>query len=258
MDKRFWALLVAIAVAPASADAFSFGTFAPGDTIASIELSAGGSSGVVFDTGADPSDLSDDSLTYDASVSTITMTSGTVFDGDDIPLGTVLFSSAVMPIAGTEFFGGTIIGADFENGIVADFSITDIGPGGAGLLMEADYLGAVTMTASKFFAPFPVTGSLSGEFEVTGGDSDFTTAFGPEGDFFATLAGFLAGGVAPSSLCDDLTNGVGAGPACLGATDFASFTTNPTTTIVPIAVPEPRILLLLGAVAAAVGATRRR
>jgi hypothetical protein len=256
MSKQLFALLLVGALLPTSAAAFSFGTFAPADTIIEIELSAAVSSGVTFDTGADPDDPSDDTLTFESSVSTITMASGAVFSPT---LGDVLVSSTVMPIAASEQFFPTIIGAEFANGVVADLSITDIGIGGSGLLLEADYLGSVSFTASQFFSGFPISGSLSGEFEVTGGDTDFTTAFGPQGDFFSTLAGWLvtSTGSAPSALCQ-LTNGWLFGSCLLPQTDFASFTANPTTTIVPIAVPEPGTLVLFGAIAAAVGVTRRR
>ncbi|NNL65275.1 MAG: hypothetical protein HKP30_03430 [Myxococcales bacterium] len=241
---RTWTLMLAMAVLllPGRASAFSFGTFAPGDTIISIELSAAGISGVagvVFDTGSDPLDPSDDTLTFESSVSTIKMLSGAEFT---VPLGDVIVSSVVSPLAGSEFFSTVAIGADMANGIVADLSILDIGPGGAGMLLEADYIGAVSFTASQFFSGFPISGSLSGDFGVTGGDADFTTAFGPQGDFFGELAGWLLGtsgsGTAPSSLCDLTAFGT-----C--AFDFASFTANPTTTITPVAVvPEPAAALL--------------
>lgn len=234
--------LLATVLLPVRAEAFSFGAFTPGDTIIEIELSAAVSTGVTFDTGALPGDPSDDTLTFESSVSTIKMASGAIFSP---ALGTVLVSSVVMPLPGSEVFLPTIIGAELANGVVADLSITDIGPGGAGLLLEADYIGSVSFTASQFFSGFPITGSLSGDFTVTGGDTDFTTAFGPAGDFFSELAAWLVGGGAPSALCD-LTNGFDLGGSCIGATDFADFTAEPTTTITPLAVPEPSLAILLG------------
>ena len=237
-------MAMAALLLPGQASAFSFGTFAPGDTLIEIELSAAGISGVagvVFDTGSDPLDPADDTLTFESSVSTIKMLSGAEFT---VPLGDVIVSSVVSPILGSEFYTSSIIGADLKNGVVADLTILDIGIGGSGMLLEADYVGAVAFTASQFFPGFPIGGSLSGEFGVTGGDAAFTTAFGTTGDFFGTLAGFLLGtsgsGSPPGSLCALTAFG-----SC--SLDFASFTANPTTTIVPQAVvPEPAAALLVG------------
>jgi len=241
--SNLW-LLAAFLLLPLRAEAFSFGTFAALDTIIEIELSGAVSTGVTFSTGALTADPTDDTLTFESSVSTIKMASGAIFSPT---LGDVLVSSVVSPLAGTSVFFPTLIGAELKNGIVADLSILDLGIGGSGLLLQADYIGSVAFTAAQFFPGFPISGSLSGDFEVTGGDATFTAAFGPQGDFFSELAGFFVGASPPSALCD-LTNGVLFGTTCIGASDFANFTANPTTTITPIAAPEPAagLLLVLG------------
>jgi hypothetical protein len=251
-----WRLL-SLAVAlflPLQAGAFSFGSFTPGDKIVSIQLSAAVSTGVVFSTGGNPASILDDTLTFESSVSTITMLSGAVFSPI---LGTVLVSSSVKPVAGSQFFSNTLIGTDLVNGIVADLSITDIGIGGSGLLLSADYvLPGVTFTASQFFPGFPITSSLSGDFDVTGGNASFTAAFGSQGNFYSTLAAFKKNGSPVTSLCA-LTNGVPVGSNCLGPTDFANFTAQPTTTIVPL-VPEPSASLLLLICGAMLGIALKR
>lgn len=255
MMMRSWAFLsLAAALAmPLQAGAFSFGTFTSGDKIVSVELSAAGSTGVVFSTGGNPASILDDTLTFESSVSTIIMLSGAVFSPI---LGTVLVSSVVKPVVGTTFFSSVIIAADLVNGLVADFTITDIGIGGSGLLLAADYLAGVTFTASQFAPGFPIGGSLSGDFGVVGGNASFTAAFGAQGNFFSTLAGFKKGGSAPSSLCA-LTNGFPFAGSCIGPTDFANFTAQPTTTIVPL-VPEPSVGLLLLVCGGMLGAVFKR
>ena len=70
------------------------------------------------------------------------------------------------------------------------------------------------------------------------------------------LAGWQVGGSAVSALCD-LTNGFDFGGTCIGATDFADFTAQPTTTITPLAVPEPSIAILLGGTMLGVALRRR-
>jgi hypothetical protein len=248
MRKRaaaFLAMLWSAALLPAAqAGAFSFGTFTPGDHIASIELSSGAGQQLTVDAGANPSDPADDTLTFEASVSTITMSSGAVFN---VPLGDVLISSTVMPY-GSPTFLSTIIGGEFRNGLVADLSITDVGTGGAGLLLDADYIDSVSFTASQFASGFPINGSLSGDLQVLSGDTDFVAAFGSQASFISTLS------FGTTVLCN-LTNGIAFGSSCIGPTDFADFTAAPTTTITPV--PEAGTLLLFGVAAAAVGVIRR-
>ena len=67
-------LLCALGLAlPLQAQAFSFGTFTPGDTIAELQLSAASGGGLIFSAGV-AGTLSDGSLAISASVSSITMT----------------------------------------------------------------------------------------------------------------------------------------------------------------------------------------
>jgi len=235
------ALLAAAFLLPGSAGAFSFGSFAPGEQIVSIQLAAGGpgTPTVTFDG-------TTNTMVFDADVSTITTNLGVY----NIPLGDVVFSSTVMISPGTEqviqpitfVFGGQV-SAGFTNGIAADLSILDVGPGGAGLLLSGDYAGSLGFLAN---APggwgLPIVGSLTGGFTVSGGDASFTNAFGPGGDYFANLAGFLTGGGSPvgSNLCLLIAGG------CPGGTTIGSFSVNPAATITPIPEPGVAALLLLG------------
>ncbi|MAE29945.1 MAG: hypothetical protein CMJ87_13335 [Planctomycetes bacterium] len=155
---------------PLGAQAFSFGTFAPGEKIQSIELSAasGGGSAISYDdaTGV---------MTFTADVSTIT----TNFTTYNIAFGTVLFDSqitlttesVIAPIP--PFFAGQIT-AGFINGLVADLSITDIGVGGSGLLLAGDYSTSLAFQADSPAYGLPIVGRLDGDFDVVGGAGDAT------------------------------------------------------------------------------------
>jgi hypothetical protein len=239
--KTIFALLAAALLLPGASGAFSFGTFAPGEQILSVQLAAGdlNSPTITFDG-------TTNTMVFDASVSTITTTLGVY----NIPLGDVLFSSTVMIVGGTEqviqpfppFFGGDL-SAGFANGIAADLSIVDVA--GVGLLLQGDYVGNLGFIAnSPGGSGFPIVGNLTGGFTVSGGDASFVTAFGPGGDYFANLASFLTGGGSPvgSNLCLMIAGG------CPGGTTIGDFTVNPAATITPI--PEPGVagLVLLGLV----------
>lgn len=232
------ALTAAALLLPATSWGFSFGTFAPGEQILSVQLAAGNLSNPTISF-----DGTTNTMVFDAAVSTITTNLGIY----NIPLGDVLFSSTVMIAAGTEvviqpfapFYGGDIA-AGFSNGIAADLSIVDVGPGGAGLLLSGDYAGTLDFIAnSPGGFGFPIVGSLNGGFSVSGGDTDFVTAFGPGGDYFANLASFLNGGGMPvgSNLCLMIAGG------CPAGTTIGSFTVNPAATITPI--PEPGVVTLM-------------
>lgn len=246
------ALLVVVWV-PASALAFSFGTFAPGEKILSIQVGSGGPS-ISFDT-------STNVLLFSAPISTITTTLGVY----NIPLGDVVFDSQVMlssesvtapiPFA---FFGGQIT-ATFLNGAAADLTITDVA-GGFATLLAADYLSPESLSFLAN-APggygFPITGSLDGDFLVDAGMSDaaFAAAFGSAGSYFANLSGFISDGVpVGNNLCLLIE------PSCANSPTghLDDFTVNPAATITPVAVPEPAVVSLLLLGAAVLGARSRR
>src|SRR5690606_32497379 len=76
--RMITALAAAVVLLPASSWAFSFGSFAPGEKIVSIQLAAGSSPTVSFDG-------TTNTMVFDASVSTITTNLGVY----SIPLGDV-------------------------------------------------------------------------------------------------------------------------------------------------------------------------
>lgn len=235
------AIAAAALLFPAASWAFSFGSFVPGEQIQSIQLAAGNLSNPTI-TFADATNT----MMFSASVSTITTNLGIY----NVTLGDVVFSSTVTIQAGTEsvfqpvapFFGGQL-GAQLANGFTADLSITDVGPGGSGLLLAADYASVLDFVAnSPGGYGLPIVGSLDGDFAVTAGDASFTAAFGSAGSYFANLASFLDGGGNPvnANLCLIIAGG------CPGGTAIGDFTVNPAATIIPIAVPEPGVLALTG------------
>jgi len=237
---------------PASALAFSFGTFAPGEQILSIQVASGAPS-ISFDTGTN-------TLTFSSPISTIT-TNLAIYN---IPLGDVVFDSQVMlsgenVIAPIVFAFGGQITATFMNGSASDLTITDVA-GGFATLLAGDYL-SPSFLAFLADTPggygFPVTGSLDGDFSVDAGMSDaaFAAAFGTAGNYFANLSGFFSDGVAVGSNMCLLID-----PVCANSPtgQLDDFTVNPAATITPVAVPEAgaAALLLLGA--AVLGARSRR
>lgn len=213
----------------AGATSFSFGTITASDTIASIELAAdtGGSTTVSFTT-------VDDRLVIDASVSTIHFTDGSSISG--IPAGSVVFQSTVY-VTGTPTYippiNPVFTSIDFMNGVAADFSIMDL-TGGLTML-AGDFVGALNMTAQA--SGGVVRGEVSGTFTVDtlASDADFAAAFGSQGTFDQLLNLGLG-----SNLCGIVTT--------CPAPDLIDFEANPTSTLMPVAVPEPSLSLLLGAV----------
>ena len=235
-------LLVALLL-PAAAGAFSFGSFAPNENILSIQLSAS--------TPTPPTVSYNDgttTLTFSASVSRIE----TDLPVYDITIGDVLFDSQVMlnsesvtaPIALFNFGGQ--ISADFVNGFAADITITDVGLGGSGQLLAADYDVSLSFLAnSPLGFGTPVTGSANGDFTLDLGTSDasFEAAFGSAGRYFSNFTDFNSDG-APvgNDLCNMIT------PICANGQSLDDFVVNPTATIerTTPAVPEPSLSVLLG------------
>jgi hypothetical protein len=258
-----WALaaIVALALSPAAAGAFSFGTFAPGEQILSIQVGSGAP--------ATPSVVYDDTtitLSFSAPVSTITTTLGTY----NIPLGDVWFDSTVMLSSQTVIppvlFGTNgVISANFTNGITADLSLTDVA-GGFALLLAADYDAGLNLSITKV-GPAPVSGSLGGSpaggaFTVSGGDAAFQAAFGSAGSYFANLASFTSDGSAVSTLCHLIKNMSSSCPRPSNATpvsgELDDFTVNPAATITRTTpLPEPGLAWLLAG-AGALEIARRR
>lgn len=230
------ALAASLLLLPGISSAFSFGTFAPGEQILSVQLAAGNLANPVVTF-----DGTTNTMVFDASVSTITTNLNTF----NIPLGDVIFTSQVTIQSGTEvvfqpfapFFGGQL-GAELLNGVAADLSIIDVA--GASVLLEGEYDGTLSFQAnSPGGFGFPIVGSLDGAFDVSGGDVDFLAAFGPGGNFFANLANFTTGGgtAVGGDLCLLIAGG------CPGGTTIGDFTVNPNVTITPI--PEPGVAALL-------------
>jgi hypothetical protein len=257
MKTRWWAVLGALvlALAPADARSYSFGSFAPGEQILSIQVGSGAP--------ATPSVVYDDvtlTLTFSAPVSTIT----TNFNTYNIPLGDVWFDSSVTLNTQTILapalpsFNGTIA-ANFVNGIVADLTITDMALGPT-LLLAADYDAGLNLSITKVGAA-PVSGSLGaagpgGDFTLSGGDPGFVFAFGPAGNYFTNLSSFTSDGSAVTTLCHLIKSMTSACPRPSLATPNSGvlddFKVNPAATIVRTTelVPEPGLtpLLLAGLV----------
>jgi hypothetical protein len=272
MKTRRWAALGALALgafvlalAPSGARAYSFGSFAPGEQILSIQVGSGAP--------ATPSVVYDDTtltLTFSAPVSTIT-TNVTTYN---IPLGDVWFDSSVMlstqtilPPAGfpVTTFNGTIA-ANFVNGITADLTITDLALGPT-LLLAAEYDAGLDLGITKVGAA-PVSGSLGGSpsggvFTLSGGDSGFVFAFGPAGVYHANLASFTSDGSAVATLCHLIKNMTSSCPrsslAIAASGELDDFTVNPVATITRTTelVPEPAGLLLAGLVSLLAWSWRR-
>jgi hypothetical protein len=231
------ALAAALLLLPGTSLAFSFGSFAPGEKIVSVQLAVGNLANPVVTF-----DGTTNTMIFDASVSTITTNLNTF----SIPLGDVIFTSQIMIQGGTEqvfqpfppFFGGQL-GAEFLNGVAADLSIIDVA--GLGLLLEAEYDGTLSFQANvPGMAGLPVVGSLDGAFDVSGGDVDFLAAFGPAGNFFANLANFsVAGNPVGGNMCLMIAGG------CPGGTTIGNFAVNPNVTITPTPIPEPGVAALL-------------
>jgi hypothetical protein len=230
------ALALAALLTPATAQAFSFGPFNPGEYIDSLQLvTPTGSTGVEFTT-------VDDKLVIDAFVSEIVTNQRII----NITLGDLVWTSAVTLVGGTEsvtepfptFFGGAIA-ADFVNGIAADVTLFDGGPGGAGILLDAEYVGALQLNSTPTFG-LPVSAQLGGDFDLLGtSDPTFAAAFGSSGNYFANLSSMLSNGTAVGSdLCVLIEGG------CNGSGLIDNFTVNPGATVQRTTVPEPGAALL--------------
>jgi hypothetical protein len=81
-----------------------------------------------------------------------------------------------------------------------------------------------------------ISGQLSGDIDITGGDTDAQLAFGNNG---GSIDQVFSIGTGPN-LCGVVV----ACPPGLAASDWVSFTANPTSTIVRL--PEPASLVALG------------
>jgi hypothetical protein len=246
------ALAALLLLAAGRAEAFSFGTFAPGEKILSIQLSASNPLAVPpvsFDTGTN-------TLTFQASVSEIVTDQATY----SITLGDVIFDSQVMLsseslIAPIPFAFGGQYTAGFTNGLAADLTITDMGVGGAGQILAADYIGSLGMLADAIVG-FPVSIGLSGDFTVDlgGSDATFAAAFGSTGNYFSTLVNTTSNGV---PIGTDLCNLIVVGTCITGVGTLDNFVSNPTATIVPL-VPEPSLAVLIGFGLVGLGVAARR
>jgi len=245
-----WALPI-----PAAAFSFLPAGFAPGEQILSIQLAA--------DTGGMPStptvtfDTVTNQLVFQASISQIntTVTSYAIPIGDLIFDSQLTLSSELLLAPNPPLTNGNLF-AEFVNGMVADFTITDVADAG-NLLLAADYNPAQL----DFQAAAPataVTGSFSSEFDVLGmSDANFAGAFGSAGNYFANLSNFVSNGVpVTTDLCDLVVNG---DFLCItGVGQLDSFTVNPTATIIPLSVPEPGSTSLIALGLLGVLARRRR
>jgi hypothetical protein len=239
MTRLATAVLLLALGSPGGALAFSFGVFTPGDTIESLTIEPG--DGMSFAPGA-PGTLS-----VNAEISTIDMTSGDQFGG----ISGLRFET-VMDLSGAPLFlgpiGPTVVFADFTAGSV---TIRDDGAGPVGS-------GPVLLTGSfedltTFQAAFPgINGSLAGAFGGIAGDPDFTAAFGSGADLNLQLTAFVSGGGPATQVCQ-------IGNSCIGPTTaFRAWDAEPVATVNPVVLPEPTGSLLLGAGLAGIALLRRR
>lgn len=247
------ALAALLLLAAGRAEAFSFGTFAPGEKILSIQLSASNPLAVPpvsFDTVTN-------TLTFQASVSEIVTDQATY----SITLGDVIFDSQVILtteslIAPIPFAFPGQYTATFTNGLASDLTITDMGPGGSGQIFAADYIGSLGMLADASGVFFPISIGLDGDFTVDVAESDgtFATAFGSTGNYFSTLVNTTSNGV---PIGTDLCNLIVVGTCITGVGTLDNFVSNPTATIVPL-VPEPSLAVLIGFGLAGLAVAARR
>lgn len=234
-----WGLAALVLVtAPSSALAFSFGTFAPGETITQIELSAASGDALTFDA-------ANDRITLNVSVSQIVTNLDLYTPG----AGDVIFSVVAQMVPGSLgiFTNGSTtkqIAANFDGGVVYwDVTLNDLGPGGVGPLLDGDLQGIASFNALQNFNL--QTGSFTGEFDVATGDPDFVAAWGVGGSFIVNLTQFgPLVGPAFTDLCQMTTLGTCAIPA--PPNDLVDFKAQPNGQITPQIIPEPSTGLLLG------------
>lgn len=245
-QTRLWlasvATTIALVAAPTTAGAFSFGPFNPGEFIDSLLLVTPG-----LGTNAVEFTTADNQLEITAYVSEIVTNQRTI----NITLGDLLWNSQVELVGGTEnvtepfapFFGGAI-SAQFFNGLAADITLLDVGPGGAGILFNADYNASLQLNSSPTFG-LPVAAQLSGDFDLRlgEGDADFETRFGTAGNYFANLSSILSDGV---PVGNDMCVMIEGGCDGLAGDTIDNFTVNPGATVERTTVPEPSSGLLLG------------
>jgi hypothetical protein len=247
MSRRRLATVVVgllLAAAPAGATSFSFGTIAATDVITSITLAADdGSGGNTFEF-----DTSTNTLTITSSVTQINFANKPAISG--IPIGDVIFSTQ-LSLSGAFSYAPPVnptnSSGTFSNGMT-DFTIWDVAGGGTSVL-EADFTGGGLLVTTKVTTGV-VYGELSGDFVVTGGDSDAQAAFGSTGELdqlFPVTVG--------SNLCNKTVICSGPGGNSGVATDWKTFEANPTSTLVPL--PEPAAALLLALVAPLLAVRRR-
>jgi hypothetical protein len=247
--KAWGALAAVLLLAPSSALAFSFGTFAPGETITQIELSAAAGDSLTFDA-------TTDLITLNVSVSQI-VTNLNLYTP---AAGDVIFSVVAHLTPGSLGIfttGGVIdqIFADFDGGVVYwDVTLSDLGPGGVGPLLDGDLVGNASFNAVENFNL--KSGSFTGDFGVATGDATFMAAWGIGGSFLINLTQFgPLVGPAFADLCQMTTFGTCAIPA--PPNDLVTFKAQPNGQITPV-VPEPSTGLLVGLGLLAITAVGRK
>jgi hypothetical protein len=229
-----------LAAMPAWATNFSFGSVAATDDITSIQMAADdGAGGNTFKF-----DTTTNVLTITASVTQINFSNRLPITG--IPIGDVIFSAQLDQNGAFSYVANIQTSGNFSNGILADFTIWDVA-GGAVSVMEGDFIGGLVVT---FLAQGGVIrGELTGEYQVNGGDADFQSAFGPQGDIEKLITTQFTG----ANLCNKI---ISCTLVTSGAPiDWRTFQTNATSTLTPL--PEPSAALLLALAAAPLAALRR-
>jgi hypothetical protein len=198
-----WAALLAAAalLLPFSARAASFtwGNVDPGDDIASIILTPV--------PGATTYDSGTGALHVEAYVSTINFSNKAPIS---VAPSTILYMSDLVMVSGSLSVTGaatnpSALTAQFANAMVVDFSYFDTSS--AQTLLAGDFnSGNLLLGAQEQSFGLPVRGTMSGNFDVTGGVLDFTNAFGASGHIDGNIPSFTVGGVAVgNNICNMLT-----------------------------------------------------
>jgi len=248
-------LLGAALCAPSSALAYNFsfgGSIAASDDITSISLAADDGTGgqtLVFDT-------STNTLMFTSSVSQINFSNRASISG--IPTGALVFTSALSLNGAFTFAGNTFTAASFANG-GADFTIWDDPMGASPVkVLEGNFDGDGLLVTIRTQVTLAV-GELSGDYTLSGGNADVVAAHGPSGSIDQSFqAGSLVGSNPFPSLCGVIVENTSL-PSCLtGPNDWLDFNANPTSTLVPAAVPEPGLAALAFAALGGLAVLRRR